>query len=79
MKARVAMLGGELTAGPRDGEGFRVRARLPVAESALPARRDDPPRPPREGTAPGDDAQAPPEAEPGSTSPVEVTVPRSLR
>jgi signal transduction histidine kinase len=30
MKARVAMLGGELAAGPRDGTGFSVRARLPV-------------------------------------------------
>jgi signal transduction histidine kinase len=30
MRARVAMLGGELAAGPRDGAGFRVRARLPL-------------------------------------------------
>ena len=30
MRARVAMLGGELTAGPRDGAGFRVHARLPL-------------------------------------------------
>ena len=35
MRARVAMLGGELAAGPRNGPGFRVRARLPVAGSAL--------------------------------------------
>ena len=39
MRARVAMLGGELTAGPRDcagprdGAGFRVHARLPLPES----------------------------------------------
>ena len=30
MRARVAMLGGELAAGPRDGPGFRVHARLPL-------------------------------------------------
>ena len=30
MRARVAMLGGELTTGPRDGAGFRVHARLPL-------------------------------------------------
>jgi signal transduction histidine kinase len=30
MRARVAMLGGELAAGPRAGAGFRVRARLPL-------------------------------------------------
>jgi signal transduction histidine kinase len=33
MRARVAMLGGDLEAGPRDGTGFGVRARLPVAET----------------------------------------------
>jgi hypothetical protein len=27
----VAMLGGEISAGPRDGSGFRVRARLPLS------------------------------------------------
>jgi signal transduction histidine kinase len=41
MRARVAMLGGELAAGPRkNSAGFRVRARLPVAAGALPAHRD---------------------------------------
>jgi signal transduction histidine kinase len=30
MKERVAMLGGEVTAGPLRGRGFRVRARLPL-------------------------------------------------
>jgi signal transduction histidine kinase len=33
MRARVAMLGGELAVGRAGGRGFRVRARLPVAES----------------------------------------------
>ena len=33
MKARAAMLGGELTAGPRADGGFGVRARLPVPET----------------------------------------------
>jgi signal transduction histidine kinase len=32
---RVALLGGELTAGARDGGGFRVHARLPVAAAAI--------------------------------------------
>jgi signal transduction histidine kinase len=77
MQARVAMLGGELIAGPRNGAGFRVRARLPVAESAVLARGDDPPRPLREGMAPGDHPQPPPDTEPGAAGPVEATVPRS--
>jgi signal transduction histidine kinase len=33
MQQRVAMLGGELVAGPAAGRGFRVSARLPVRES----------------------------------------------
>jgi signal transduction histidine kinase len=33
MHQRVAMLGGELAAGPEQGQGFRVRARLPAAGS----------------------------------------------
>jgi signal transduction histidine kinase len=40
MRERVAALGGEISTGPRtDGEGFRVRATLPVrypAEEHLP-------------------------------------------
>ncbi|HEX6520062.1 MAG TPA: histidine kinase [Streptosporangiaceae bacterium] len=36
MRARVAMLGGDLEAGPRTGTGFGVRARLPVAETVGP-------------------------------------------
>jgi signal transduction histidine kinase len=34
MQQRVAMLGGELVAGPAKGGGYRVSARLPVAEAA---------------------------------------------
>jgi signal transduction histidine kinase len=34
MQQRVAMLGGELVAGPDDGRGFRVSAHLPAAGSA---------------------------------------------
>lgn len=32
MRERVAALGGQLSAGPRDGGGFRVRAELPARE-----------------------------------------------
>ena len=63
MRARVAMLGGELTAGPAGPNGFRVHARLPLhapEAAAVLARGDDPPRPPREGIARGDDASRPP-------------------
>ncbi|MEU2655227.1 sensor histidine kinase [Streptomyces sp. NPDC007325] len=34
MRERAALLGGEFTAGPRPGGGFRVAARLPVPEEA---------------------------------------------
>jgi len=33
MRERVALYGGELDSGPRDGGGFVVRARLPVSQS----------------------------------------------
>jgi signal transduction histidine kinase len=32
MRERVAVFGGEFAAGPQPGGGFRVRARLPIAE-----------------------------------------------
>jgi len=34
MRERAALLGGEFSAGPRPGGGFRVAARLPVPASA---------------------------------------------
>jgi signal transduction histidine kinase len=34
MRERVALLGGELETGPREGGGFRVAARLPVGGEA---------------------------------------------
>jgi signal transduction histidine kinase len=34
MRERCGLLGGELTAGPRPGGGFEVRARLPLAPAA---------------------------------------------
>jgi signal transduction histidine kinase len=39
MRARIAMLDGELSAGPVPGSGFQVRARLPVP---VPAGIDQP-------------------------------------
>jgi len=32
MRERIAVFGGEFAAGPRDGGGFRVFARLPIPE-----------------------------------------------
>jgi len=36
MRERAAPVGGELTAGPLPGGGFRVRATLPTATQATP-------------------------------------------
>jgi signal transduction histidine kinase len=33
MRERAALFGGELVAGPAQGQGFRVRARLPLREA----------------------------------------------
>ncbi|MFJ4877013.1 sensor histidine kinase [Streptomyces sp. NPDC088745] len=55
MRERVALHGGSLTAGPRGGGGFGVRAELPVAEAALEAPRaadPDPAGPVPTGTDP---------------------------
>jgi hypothetical protein len=43
MRERVSALGGDLSAGPRPGGGFRVTARIPIAalptsEAAAPQR-----------------------------------------
>jgi signal transduction histidine kinase len=38
MRDRAAALGGQLTAGPRPGGGFRVRARLPLPSETKGAR-----------------------------------------
>jgi signal transduction histidine kinase len=34
MRRRVEAIGGSITAGPRDGGGFRVEARLPMAKES---------------------------------------------
>ena len=49
MRERVEIYGGELSAGPLDGGGFRVSARLPIRDaisrpsvaSAAPTRNED--------------------------------------
>jgi signal transduction histidine kinase len=38
MTERATALGGELTAGPRPGRGFAVRARLPLETEPLEPR-----------------------------------------
>ena len=45
LRERVAVAGGDFVAGPTDTGGFRVAARLPVAEVADPAES-------RQGTCP---------------------------
>ncbi|WP_136519393.1 sensor histidine kinase [Cellulomonas telluris] len=60
MRERAAMFGGTVTAGPRPGGGFRVRAELPTPSSARPSASASP--------APSALA-APPPTPPSPTSP----------
>ena len=69
LRERVAVAGGDFVAGPTDTGGFRVAARLPVAEVAEPAES-------RQGTLPDRPTSTLPD-QPTSALPEQATGPGS--